>query len=584
MTQFTIRALPNNVSLVNVSDQKNDLSPNQNAIDIAESPTSKHNRNSQTHRQFFPVQQLYQLTIPIADESHSKQSTDQLTTNIVLPHIQQAPIAAADSTHTKLSASEVDSTEQRLRNYQTAIKREQLEIQALSVKIESLCSADDIYLQQKNISKTFTHLQATIDHLLNKAQQSHSRASAKLEQKNLSAIAQDYAYGEFFLTAYKQAKKVQQLARLVAQQLRPHLPGISPEYQAKQQQLSEVMNQLVLIFSAKANIYLGRHAQANLEAHATYALDNLYQQFKTQTAPGDCLTNHAAYGISGGTALPDLAGLFKANVNGKLDYSKTKTIGIGSDGDIEFTSGKTLSAGIKAKIQFTPIASASSGLSAQTALLGDFYATDNQDGQGKARTLKYVGARKNDRRSFLSAKLLAKPRKAKNQLKNHVLGLQKNNQYLSPYANSTSLENAQGQTKLLNHLYHELDKIINSIHSPIPPIRQKHFFQGSASFNLSMPAPASQAGTAKKTPSPWQITRAQANITARLGIQHEDSGSNASIEKTIAGGLTQFKLHAQLLQPPHALLSVLILAAIKPVCNWRNKSEIKYGWKNQRMM
>ena len=557
MTQFTIRALPNNVSLVNVSDQKSAPSPNQKVIDIAESPTSKHNRNSHTHPQSFPVQQLYQLTIPIADENYAKQSADELTTVIALPHTKQAPIAATDSIHTKLSASEVDSTEQRLRNYQTAIKREQLEIQTLSVKIKSLCSAESIGVQQKYISQTLTHLQTTIDHLLNKAQQSHSRASAKLEQKNLSAIAQDYAYGEFCLTAYKQAKKVRQLAKLSAQQLSLHLSSTYSEQQAKEQEkILKIMNQLVLIFSAKANIYLGRHAQANLEAHATYAMDNLYQPFKMQTTLGDYLTNHASYGISGGPALPDLAGLFKANVNGKIDYGKVKTIGISSDGDIEFTSGKTLSAGIKAKIQFTPIASASGGLSAQMALLGDFYETDNQDGQGKVRTLKYAGARKNDRRNHLSAKFLAKPRKAKNQLKKNVFGLQANNQYLSPYAKSKSLENAQGQAKLLNHLYHELDKTINSIHAPIPPIRQKRFFQGSASFDISMPAPASQAGTAKKTPTPWQITKTQADITARLGIQHEDSGSNASIEKILAGTLTRFKLHTQLLQPPHALLSV----------------------------
>lgn len=554
MTRVAICTLPNNVSLVNIPDKESASSATQNTIDISEPHTSKHNHNYSPHPQSFPAQQLYQLTISITNESHSRQSSDELTTTIEPANAQPAPIV--DNRHTDLLTSETHFQKQRLSNYQTTIHREQLEIQALSVKIKSLHLTNDSDAQQKNISKTLTHLQTTIDQFFDKAQQNRLKAAAKLEQKNPSAMIQDYAYGEFFFTAYKQAKKAQHLAKLAAQQLSLQLVPSPDEHRAKQPLLSEMMNQLVLIFSAKANIYLGRHAQANLEAHATYELNHLYQQFKAKSTPADYVTHHSSYGISAGAALPDLTGLFKINVNGKLDYSKTKIIGTSADGDLELISIKTLAAGIKGKTQFTPIASASGSLSAQVALLGDFYETDNQDGQGKARTLKYAGARKNDRRSLFAAKFRDKPRKVKNKFKKKLFGLQTNNQYLSPYANSKSLENAQGQAKLLNHLYDELDKIINATHSPIPPIRQKHFFQGSASFNLSMPAPASQAGTAKKTATPWQITKTQADITATMGFQHESSGSSASIEKSIAGTLTQFKLHTQLLQPTHALLSV----------------------------
>ncbi len=205
MTKVKICTLPNNVSWVNIPDKESLPTSNQHTIPITETHTNPYHRPHTLHPQSFPTQQHYQLTIPITNESHSSQNVEELANTFDSQLAQPASIA--DKSQNEVLASTAHSQAQRRHQYQAVLDRERVEIQNLSIKIKSLHLINDRDIQQKKIAKTLAYLQTTIDQLFDKAEHSRSQAAATTEQKNLSAMTEDYAYGEFFLSAYKQIKK-----------------------------------------------------------------------------------------------------------------------------------------------------------------------------------------------------------------------------------------------------------------------------------------------------------------------------------------------------------------------------------------
>lgn len=535
MPKITIQRVPDHASLINVDDKGiYGLSYQAKTQQIPSEPIHEERRATYPHPQPLTAQHAYQLKNSTLDVCN-QDSTVTATSNVAQPLMQA-----------------VDKKDQQ-QKYQASLNKEKVELDALSQKIKAIrvehSNTNKNYPQM--MSKQLDHLQSTVDNLLTRAQLVQTSTFEKMLNKKQPEMAHDYSHGEFFLSAYQQAKKAQELAKDIRQQVNQNLVLSTPENRNALHHLAELMNQLVLIFASKAHIYLGKHAESNLDAHVVYSLNHLYKPLKNQITPGYQLATQSGYAVNGGAKLPNMPVSIGAGIN----YNKNKFLSTGADGDIDYLSLKSLGAGVNAKVNFNPIGSAKGALSGNLELLGDFYATDNQHAQGVAYALKYMGVRKNDQR-LIKGKILDVPREIKNKLGAELFGIQANNPYLSKHAKSTVLEDAQGQQKLLHDLYQGLDRLIASDTQPIPPARRKRAFDNNNSLKMSMPAPASQAGTAEKTHAPWRNFTVKAEVAGSIGVKHDDVGSGIDAELKGSVAKTHFGLHGQLLQPTHALLSV----------------------------